>query len=90
VPVILHAFPADWSPGQRWRWIFAGLAMAWFVAAAAWIFIDASKPLFGKDEEGRVKDEPDRPLPPDGPRLQSPQNSPEDRFHQAGGIRTSE
>lgn len=29
--------------GLRWRVIFAGLAVSWFLAAAAWPFIDASK-----------------------------------------------
>ncbi len=50
VPVILGALPADWVPGLRWRWIFVGLAVSWFVAAAAWLFIDASKPLFGRED----------------------------------------
>jgi MFS family permease len=31
--------------GLRWQYIFAGMAGAWFVAAAAWLFIDAGKPL---------------------------------------------
>jgi MFS family permease len=86
VPIILNAFPAEWDQAQRWRWIFAGLAASWFVAAAAWLFIDASKPLFGKEEPTRPRDEP--PGPPDGPRLQSTPNPAEDRFHQADGIRT--
>lgn len=34
----------------RWKIIFTGLAGAWFVSAAAWLFIDAGKPLFPKDE----------------------------------------
>jgi hypothetical protein len=30
---------------DRWRYIFAAMAAAWFVAAASWLFIDAGKPL---------------------------------------------
>jgi MFS family permease len=43
-PVVLKNL--DHLPvGLRWQYIFAGMAAAWFVAAAAWLFIDAGKPL---------------------------------------------
>jgi MFS family permease len=45
-PVILAALPAAYSPAQRWRLIFVGLAGAWFVGAVAWVFINAARPLF--------------------------------------------
>jgi MFS family permease len=31
------------APEMRWRVIFAGLAVAWLLAALAWLFIDASR-----------------------------------------------
>jgi MFS family permease len=43
--------PADYGPALLWRVIFAGLAGAWFLAALAWVFIDASKPLAPATEE---------------------------------------
>jgi MFS family permease len=51
IPHVLAALPDAMAVGQRWRVIFLGLAAAWFVAAAAWLFIDASKPLFEKRPE---------------------------------------
>ncbi len=40
----------DYVPeADRWRYIFAAMAAAWFVAAASWLFIDAGKPLAGTD-----------------------------------------
>jgi MFS family permease len=45
LPAVL-AVPGGWEPEQRWRVIFCGLAGAWFVGAAAWFFVNASKPLF--------------------------------------------
>ena len=45
LPYVLTWLPDDFSTPQRWQWIFAGLAGAWFLAAAAWLFIDSSKPL---------------------------------------------
>ncbi len=33
-------------PTERWRVVFVILAIAWFVSAVTWLFIDASKPLF--------------------------------------------
>jgi MFS family permease len=40
------SFPVLYLPAERWRIIFTMLAVAWFVGAVAWLFIDASKPLF--------------------------------------------
>jgi ACS family glucarate transporter-like MFS transporter len=45
IPYVLTWLPSRYSPEQRWSIIFAGLAGAWFLAAAAWLFIDASKRL---------------------------------------------
>jgi len=50
IPRILSALPTAYSVSLRWQIIFAGLAVAWFISAAAWLFVDASKPLFRKDE----------------------------------------
>jgi MFS transporter, ACS family, glucarate transporter len=41
-----------WEPGARWQIIFTGLAGAWFIGAAAWFFVNASKPIF-KEKEHR-------------------------------------
>jgi MFS family permease len=46
IPRILQALPTSYSDVMRWRIIFAGLAVAWFLAALACLFIDAGKPLF--------------------------------------------
>jgi MFS family permease len=51
IPRIIQALPPTFEPAFRWRIIFAGLAVAWFVAALAWLFIDASKPLFETGHE---------------------------------------
>ncbi|HEY7315328.1 MAG TPA: MFS transporter [Gemmataceae bacterium] len=48
IPSVLAMLPAEYSGSERWRLIFAGLAVSWFVGALAWIFIDASKPLFSE------------------------------------------
>jgi MFS family permease len=45
IPHVLELLPADYGAAGRWRVIFAGLACSWFLGAAAWLFIDASKPL---------------------------------------------
>src|SRR5262249_50398615 len=37
-----------------WSGVFAVLAGAWFVAAAAWLFIDASRPLVPEESPGRI------------------------------------
>ncbi len=60
-PYMQGAMPGDWSAAARWQATFAVLAAAWFVAAAAWLRIDASRPLFR--EEGD-----DGPVPAPGTR----------------------
>ena len=45
IPYVLVWLPETLSAGQRWRIIFMGLAGAWFLAALAWLFIDAGRPL---------------------------------------------
>jgi MFS family permease len=45
IPVLLQYLPEHYSGPQRWHLIFAGMSVAWFVGAATWLFIDASKPL---------------------------------------------
>jgi MFS family permease len=47
IPHVLGWLPDDYSAPERWRLIFAGLAGAWFLAGAAWLFVDAGKPLEG-------------------------------------------
>jgi MFS family permease len=48
-PVLKNNLPEGWSAGMRWQVIFAVLASAWFIAALAWLRIDASKRLFPDD-----------------------------------------
>jgi MFS transporter, ACS family, glucarate transporter len=45
IPDVRERLLVRFSPEESWRIIFAGLAGAWFLAAAAWLFIDASKRL---------------------------------------------
>jgi hypothetical protein len=40
-----------WEPAARWQIIFTGLAGAWFIGAAAWFFVNASKTLFEEKED---------------------------------------
>jgi len=47
-PVLLGASPADYSARDKWILVFTILASAWFVAALAWLRIDASKPIAEK------------------------------------------
>ena len=49
IPRVLAILPASYSGPERWRMIFLGLAASWFLGALAWVFIDASKPLFPKE-----------------------------------------
>jgi MFS family permease len=53
IPVVLAALPSHYSDAFRWRLIFAGLSVAWFVGAAAWLLIDAGKPLFKDGVDSR-------------------------------------
>jgi MFS family permease len=68
IPRVLAMLPAAYSGPQRWRIIFAGLAVSWFLAALAWAFIDASKPLFvgvRGQGSGKIPDPyEDDPFPP--------------------------
>ena len=45
LPRVLTRLPDSFSTPERWQWIFAGLAAAWFLAAGAWLVIDSSKTL---------------------------------------------
>jgi ACS family glucarate transporter-like MFS transporter len=45
IPHVREGLSAQFSPAVCWQIIFAGLGSAWFIAALAWLFIDASKPL---------------------------------------------
>jgi MFS family permease len=45
IPFVRGWLPANTSSAQEWQWILGGLAVAWFLAAASWLFIDASRPL---------------------------------------------
>jgi MFS family permease len=45
IPRALRWLPAGYTPAERWRLIFAGLAVSWFLAAAAWLVIDAGRHL---------------------------------------------
>jgi MFS family permease len=56
IPRVLVQLPPAWTAGERWRVIFLGLAVSWFLGAVCWLFINAAKPLF---------DDPASPLPPD-------------------------
>jgi MFS family permease len=51
IPRVLAALPADYSDALRWRLIFAGLSLSWFVGAAAWLVIDAGKPMFKESSQ---------------------------------------
>lgn len=45
IPYVREWLPESYAAGPRWQLIFSGLAVAWFLAAAAWLFVDASRPL---------------------------------------------
>lgn len=48
IPVVLRKL--EFLPAAvRWEYVFAGMAASWFVAAAAWLFIDAGTPLVPGD-----------------------------------------
>jgi MFS family permease len=44
IPLVLKRFE-HLPAGARWRYVFVGMAVAWFVAAASWLFIDAGTTL---------------------------------------------
>ena len=45
-PVVMEHLPKTLDAAARWRLVFAGYAGCWFVAAAAWLFVNSGKPLF--------------------------------------------
>ena len=45
IPRVLNRLPDHFTTPQRWQWVFAGLAGAWFLGAVAWLLIDSSKTL---------------------------------------------
>jgi MFS family permease len=45
IPRAMGWLQAHHGKAESWRLIFVGLAGSWFLAAAAWLFIDAGKPL---------------------------------------------
>ncbi len=49
-PILKYDLPETMSLTARWQIIFAVYATAWFIAALAWLWIDASKPLFRDSE----------------------------------------
>ena len=49
-PRVLAALPASLDATERWRILFAGYAGCWFIAAAAWVFVNAGKPIFPPTE----------------------------------------
>jgi MFS family permease len=46
IPQARQALAAGHAPATTWALILGGLALAWLVGAAAWLVVDASKPLF--------------------------------------------
>jgi MFS family permease len=46
IPVVLGFLPPSFTAPERWQTVFAGLALAWFLGAIAWLLIDSSRPLF--------------------------------------------
>jgi hypothetical protein len=45
IPGAVGRLQAHHGKAESWRLIFAGLTGSWSLAAAGWLFIDASKPL---------------------------------------------
>lgn len=56
-PVLKNSLPEDWTSAMRWQVVFAVLAAAWFIAALAWLRIDASSPLFPSESRANPHDE---------------------------------
>jgi MFS transporter, ACS family, glucarate transporter len=46
IPQVLTRLRLSFTEVESWRIVLIGLAVSWFVGAAAWLFIDAGKPLF--------------------------------------------
>jgi hypothetical protein len=45
-PIVMQSLPSDFDATTRWRVVFVGYAGCWFLAALAWLFVDAGKPIF--------------------------------------------
>jgi MFS family permease len=43
---VTTALPHTYGAADRWQYVFAALASTWFVGAAAWLFVNAAKPIF--------------------------------------------
>ncbi len=57
-PKVLAALPESLNAAERWRLVFAGYAGCWFIAAVAWFFVNAGKPLFPTAVHGPGPDAP--------------------------------
>jgi MFS family permease len=80
IPYVRGWLPAGTPPAQEWQWIFSGLALAWFLGAASWLFIDASRPLVSEvgGQRSEVRGQPeDHPREPDSssPRIDGVRSS---------------
>jgi MFS family permease len=43
---VTTALPHTYGAAERWQYVFAALACTWFLGAAAWLFVNAAKPIF--------------------------------------------
>jgi MFS family permease len=50
-PIVMQSLPSDFDATTRWRVVFVGYAGCWFLAALAWLFVDAGKPIFASTAE---------------------------------------
>jgi MFS family permease len=48
IPQAREALSASYAPATAWAFILLSLSSAWFVGAASWLIVDASKPLFSE------------------------------------------
>jgi MFS family permease len=48
LPAVRAALNSRYTAVESWRITVAGLAVAWFIGAAAWLFINAGKPMFAE------------------------------------------
>jgi MFS family permease len=62
LPRVRDRLRETFTEHQSWHWIFIGLAAAWFLAAAAWLVIDATKVLGGEDSDQSPPDRNPSPL----------------------------
>jgi MFS family permease len=80
IPILLAVFPQDLSLHVRWGFMFVVLAGAWFIAAVAWLLVDASRPIVQEPAPAKTtepetgicdlgtprREASDRQRPPDG------------------------